>query len=1093
MLTIYGARTRRLWPHLVRTVAASRSEGKRCLVFVPEQYTLQAEQDLIRDLKIPGFFDIEVASFSRFVQRLFDQYSEGHTRIDDNGKNIALAQALLSKQKKLLYYDRASKRRGFISQGCGWIAAMKQASLDPDRLQEYALSLPDGNYKEKILDLSLLYSTYSNILTDKYVDGEDVLDRVIRILPLSDALKNTAVFVFGFDIITDDFARFLAEASVCCENCCVYLDMDREDAPDGDCFLPVRSSAERLRTYLRENHIKREWIWLENAPVNAPEEIRYLEKNLLRASSAACQCNVSHISLFEAANPFSEAQEIAQHVTLLLRGGTAPEKICVLCGNLKNYSAVLQAEMESYGIPCYVAAKEPLLYHGVSRMLLSGLRCVANGYRREDALSLLKSGYAPLSQEMCWSLENYVLRYGINGKRWHMPFTRGNDTERYLPEEARLKLIPILEELQNNLKTAKTAGESLQAVMRFLTVSDVVTALSEQDRRLSKLGLEDAVLRNTQIWARLLSVFDQLYEISTGARIPARSLISLLEAGLMENGISSLPPAAGFVYVGQIGNLIPSDPIAVFACGMDSSMDSSEEDGLLSEDETQSVCMDLNLYPSIGTDDKNLLSELHIWKALSSPTQELHLSYSRATISGISQRASQTVLTVKRLFPALPVYGSISDTQGTLFPLAPEPALSEIGLRIRTGNMNKSWHEAWKWLVQSPEYGRMAQRILQNLRGEHKEEETIDPKLARKLFNQRIVSISRLESYAQCPYSHFVEYGLKPLEQKEWGVNTRDAGVFYHAAMEGFTRILPENSAWPNIGRKECDRIMSAALKPLTEQWADSAFVDNARSRAEARRYISICKRVAWVFTRGARESRFRPSEMEVAFGYPGGPPAIPLDLQDGTRVLVRGRIDRIDQYDSGESIYLRVVDYKSGEQKLDPAKIQAGMQLQLLLYLEAALNCKPGTLPAGAFYQWMGDPLIDQDKKKNIEQELAKRLCLKGLVLNDVQVLEWMDRSVPPVSIEEVLKKDGTPRSSKLVCTLDEIRMLIKTAHNTAVHLTEEIRKGDIRVSPVAEKTNIVRCRYCSFAGVCRRDAQTVPVQRPLPNVKLADLLNGK
>ena len=191
----------------------------------------------------------------------------------------------------------------------------------------------------------------------------------------------------------------------------------------------------------------------------------------------------------------------------------------------------------------------------------------------------------------------------------------------------------------------------------------------------------------------------------------------------------------------------------------------------------------------------------------------------------------------------------------------------------------------------------------------------------------------------------------------------------------------------------------------------------------------------AWLglFTKGAAQSSFRPQYGEVAFGYPGGPPPLTLNLSDGTKVSVRGRIDRIDRFDSGESVYLRVVDYKSNAQKLDPARINIGMQLQLLLYLEAALAGDRDALPAGAFYQWMGDPLVDQDKQSMIESELAKRLCLKGVMLSDVQVAQWMDASQPPVSIENVFNKDGSPKKGKLVCTLDELYRLIERAHRTA------------------------------------------------------------
>ena len=310
--------------------------------------------------------------------------------------------------------------------------------------------------------------------------------------------------------------------------------------------------------------------------------------------------------------------------------------------------------------------------------------------------------------------------------------------------------------------------------------------------------------------------------------------------------------------------------------------------------------------------------------------------------------------------------------------------------------------------------------------------------------------------------------------------------------MEGFTRALPAHPQWPCITREECNQIMDEALAPLTDSWADGVLGDSARARAQGRRYISVCKRVAWAFTRGAKSSRFRPDAGEVSFGYPGGLPPLTLTLSDGERVSVRGRIDRIDRYDSGESVYLRVIDYKSGVNTLEPSRIYLGMQLQLLLYLEAAMAANPGALPAGAFYQWMGDPLIDQQKKNEIENAIAKRLCLKGIMLSDVQVARWMDDNKPPINIEDVFKKDDTPKKGKLVCSLEELNRLISQAHAIAVRLTEEIRKGVISPAPVCDKSGIASCQQCAFAGVCRRDERMRTHDRMLPSVTLDDLIQN-
>ena len=138
MLTIHGGRTRRLWPKLLQMLAASRSAGVRCVLLVPEQYTLQAEEDILSGLKIRGFFDIDVISLTRFVQRLFQQFGGGRVRIDGNGKNIAMSRALNACMKELRYYSRSAQRRGFISQSGEWISDMKRAQVSPDQLREYA-------------------------------------------------------------------------------------------------------------------------------------------------------------------------------------------------------------------------------------------------------------------------------------------------------------------------------------------------------------------------------------------------------------------------------------------------------------------------------------------------------------------------------------------------------------------------------------------------------------------------------------------------------------------------------------------------------------------------------------------------------------------------------------------------------------------------------------------------------------------------------------------------------------------------------------------------------------------------------------------
>ena len=339
------------------------------------------------------------------------------------------------------------------------------------------------------------------------------------------------------------------------------------------------------------------------------------------------------------------------------------------------------------------------------------------------------------------------------------------------------------------------------------------------------------------------------------------------------------------------------------------------------------------------------------------------------------------------------------------------------------------------------------------------------------------MSVSRLENFAVCPYKHFVEQGLSPKPRKEWTLTPIDAGNFYHSALEGFTRLLPTIPHWPKIDKKTCDAVVDQAAEPLFEQLLSGVMGDSARMRAQGEKYRRVLKRVAWTFTRGAKQSAFTPQSAEVRFGYPGGIPPVELTLKDGSKVFVRGIIDRIDRYAGDEGVYLRVVDYKSGAEKLDAARIYWGAQLQLLLYLRAALAQEASAQPAGAFYMRVADPLLpDQEDTAQVEDALARALCLRGVALKDAAILRAMDDGTPPLILPKVLTADGGFDQRAMLATLEDLSGLIRYAGEMAAQWAEKMRAGEIDAAPLCDQKLKGPCEYCDYAAICRRDVSRAP-----------------
>lgn len=1063
-------------------------DAARMLVIVPEQYTLQTERELMDGLQSPGFFDIEVLSPSRLTERVFaTSGADGRTRIDARGKQLALSRALLQCRKQFTYYESAADKQGFIARAGALIADFKRAGVTPEQLRAHAESLPEGASRDKLTDLALLYRAYADALSGQFVDGEDVLDSMLLRLPGSGVIgPDTMAAVYGFDVFTGQMDRLLVTLAAHCQTVDALIVMGPEEA-----FMPVRESALRLKKAAEEAGIR---CTFSTEPRKDDErkapELRHLSQHFLLSPAEPFQGPAPAIRLYAAANPYFEAHFIAQEILLLHEGGMAFGEMAVALGDA-GFSGMLKEVLDAYRIPAYTARKLPAASHGAARFLIFSLRAAAGGYDPEDMLAVIKSGFAPLAEKDAWRLENYVLSYGIRGKMWLSPFTRGPEETCAALEDARKALMEPLHALRQNVRKAEGAKEALEETYRYLEACGVYQRLLENQEALLARGMAAEAVQARQVWEAMMQLLSQAHALLSDLPVTLAQLSLWLEAGIQACELSSLPPEADAVMCGELGGLTLSRLRALFLANLTDGILSPPAPGLLTEQEQEEAQENLHAYLSLTDDGRDSLKMLDVWRALSAPTEKLFLSRAQATEDGSALRPFASLAHIRRLFPALVEEGGVMQRAAATLPLAPGPALDALGMKARDGELTGEWLEAWKYLCSREDTREKAQALCHAF-----EKEGNAPPLprdvTRSLFLERVMSVSRLESYAVCPYKHFVEQGLQPRPRKEWTVTPIDAGNFYHSALEGFTRLLPGIPAWPKIDRKTCDAFIDQAAQPLFEQLLSGPMGDSARMRALGEKYRRVLRRVAWTFTRGAKQSAFRPQSAEIRFGYPGGIPPVELRLQDGSRVFVRGIIDRIDRYAGDEGVYLRVVDYKSGAEKLNPAKVFWGAQLQLLLYLRAALTTQPDALPAGAFYMHVTDPLVpEKEELDQIEDALARELSLKGVMLKDAAILKRMDAGEKPLTIPKALNADGSFSKTAPLATLAEMYALIGHAEKLAGDWAEKIIAGEIAAHPLCDKNGDGPCRLCDYAAICRKSADRSPESaRLMQDMKFDELL---
>ncbi len=1086
MLTVLTGRSRRLWPRVLAEVGEAHAAGaEKLLVITPDQYTLQAELDLIDRLNLPGLLTIEVLSPSRLLTRVFALAgSPQRVRVDARGKAMVLLDVLRGARKELRYYGGAVGRRGFTDRLAQSIGDLKRAGMAPEEVAALAASLAPGDaLGHKLADLALIYQRYEERLSGAFLDGEDVQNALLARMPDSGVFAGTRVWIYGFDLISPQFLRQIAVMARLCVSVRLALTLEDAAARDGLAFTPARDTLARLARFFDAEAMRwdREHI---TAPLDTVPEIQHLERELFAIPPEPFHGEPKGITLWAAATPYDEAMRAASAMRTYARAGMPFSEMVVVLGDAESYAGAVHAAFGRSGIPFHLSRKRPALSHPLPRAWLAALRCVTRGWRAEDAIDWLKGGFCGLDRDGVERLENYAIENGLRGAKWRKP---ASDME---IEALRAAFVAPLETLQGRLREAKDATGTLSAAFGLLEDVGAYRTLDEWQQTLLARGLRTEAADCAQAWRLMLETLDQLHALLNGGdslrnpsmapdssnprrhpnkRLPMGDLAQVIEAGLAESELGAIPATPGVVQVGQLGHLkIGEGCRLLFLLGMVDGVLRVTEESLLSDAEIERTVAHADAAFGLRGDALSQLMQINLLDTLAAPSERLFISHAHAGAGGEAQRPATVLKLLRRVFPDLTERGS-GTGQDVVAWHSPGTALDALGPALRAaadkGELTGDAAEAAAFLLRAPETRAQAERVLRAFESRGGTA-PLPRRTARALYALGDASISRLEAFANCPYQHFVAHGLRPKPRRAFEIRSDESGTFYHRAIEGYAKLAAKAPNWPEITREESDALMDSVLAPLTAEWEGRPLDDNAMLRATGDSLCRVARRAAWTYADQLRRGAFRTGVIEARFG-PGDPlPPVSLALPDGRTVWLKGRIDRIDFYQEDGDTWLRVVDYKSGATKLEPSRIGAGLQLQLLLYLSAALTAYPGVHAAGAFYSRFEDPLVETDSRDvaAIEAALAEKLRLKGIVLSDVRVLHAMENA------NDLFKKDGDVKKSAGALDAGALDALMRYARSMAEEIAGQIEQGEISPNP-AQLDAWTACAWCDYREICGFD----------------------
>lgn len=1095
---------------VLKEIEQGESGVARVLLLVPDQFTLQAERNAFACLGVPGLIDLDILSPSRLGYKVLAE-TGGSTRlpIDKYGRHMLLTKILAEEDEHLKAFKGMKKRHSFVDKANDLISEMKQYNTSPEDLLRIMEETDEhAILRRKLWDIHQIYSKYETLIAGKYIDTEDYLKLFTDKISSSHWVKTAEVWISGFDYFTPKTVDIIHQLMRTAASVNLVMTADEEENRDGELFGLTRNLIYKLKALAEESRVPVAITPIDGScliPVGHGDHekspsLAHLEKEIY-AHPDRKLAESQDITLCGAANIYAEVETAAAAIVDLIRDkGLRYRDIAVICNDMEARASVIKRVFADHGISMFLDKKRDVLHNPAITFVSALMDILSKGWLAEDIFRLLKTNMTPLEPETYEDLENYIIKYRIRGNRWKSDFKYGlteeGEEELARLNESRALVYQYIWTFEKAFNKAKTVKEKTAALYYFLR--DVACLPEKIQQLMTELMAEnhhEIAEETAQIWGVIINILDQLTELIGEEEITNEDYGSILRAGFEAVEIGLLPPTIDQVVVGTMQRTRTGALKALFVIGANDGLlpGGNQSEGLLSEDE-KAALMKKNIEICKIDDLRAKEERLAIYKLLSKPSKYLWMGYSASDIEGKESRQSLIFDKMRKLFPNIEVEKDIFNRRENLLRIeTPKSTLRHLSEAFRNTmdgeELKEEWQLTYGWYVSE---GEEALRALEEGLFFTNKQDKLEKELIDKLYRKEglaeiILSPSRLEKFSRCAFAHFISYALRPEERRVFEIAGREIGDIYHQClmrlsqeltMEGLD-ITHESSPWMRLTKEECQEKMDRLIDEEAQVYKEGMLVQGEEERYRSSRMKKVCGNAAWALVEHVQKGRIKKVYFESQFGRGRDKefPPIEVALKD-QRMLIEGKIDRVDILQGSETEYVKIIDYKSGKERFDIEEVKKGWRLQLMLYLQAAMD--PVRKPAGVFYFEIAEPQIDataltaDQYAETVKAEMMKSFKLDGVVLNEASVIEGIAGEFTGYS--EVLPvkktKDGTYAGTTESKLLDEEAFckLQDAVKETIQDLCQELAEGTIDITPKKVKDETA-CKFCPYKGICYFD----------------------
>jgi ATP-dependent helicase/nuclease subunit B len=1096
-------KTERMMDEICRRIA----KRGRVFYIVPEQYSHEAERQLLRrcgdGLSLYG----EVLSFTRLTHRVLAQTGGLAQRaISGGGRILLMSCAVSDVAGRLKVYGGAARRPEYLQLLVETVSLLKRACISPLDLEAASRRARDP-LRDKLHDLSLIAAAYDARFTEDMIDPEDLPAKLAEAVASCSLFNEADIFIDGFTDFTPAELHVVTELlrrGLSMTVCLTCDGLEETEEP----FETARRTAALLLREAEKYGIETQILRHEENRREGPAELRFLEQNLFSYQPARYEGEAPALEIYRGATPQDECEYAAARVLSLVRDGARWRDIIVAAGDWASYGALLENIFDKYGIPYYTSRRTDLRSKPPVALIESALEIILGGWEYEAVFRYLKTGLTGLDRESIDLLENYVLKWNIRGtvwtrrEDWALP-PRGYDekSERDAVVLERLNTLRRhvarpLTALADALKKAADFGGMLRALYGFLEEIGLPERIIEKGERFRTGGQLQIADEYDKLWGIISHAMQQFFDVAghvTGTVAEFAHLWSLL---VSQYDFGTIPVSLDRVMLGDftrqrrrgVGHLI------LIGASDDCIPGTQTAGGLLSDDERLEI-MDLGL--PIGETAQQLLSRAMyaVYALVTMPERRIFVSYPQTGFSGEEKRPSFVVRRMQEMFDIKQCFDTVQDFR--LAAPAPcfEMAASDDGARPSAAAETARAYFAM--------HKQAAQQLRALREGAVLTRGALSPQTVRALYGSvPVMSASRVDTYYSCRYRYFLQYGLKLRPRQPAAFDASVLGTFIHDVLEKVIPQIRDGEGFESVTTERVLEYTEGAIREYVENTLDGFRDKSGRFIYLFNRLCRDAKAIVLDMVRELKDSDFRPLDFELEFSDKGHVP--PYTLGEGEEALkIMGYVDRVDGWVKGDTLYVRVVDYKTGRKAFRLSDVYQGLNMQMLIYLFALCAGGGGRypysrlVPAGVLYIPARDELIKVSRRvtaEEIEKERLKKVRRTGLLLEDTEVLDAMAKGDAaqylPVKI-----KNGAFQGDSLV-RLERLGQLSRHIDDVLKAMVRQIRKGNLAAEPMYKNEEENACRVCDFRSACHFSQQAVDRKRyvrSIPTVDVWALMEGE